>query len=110
MIDYKAIQGKADKAFKKLGFPVSVMRGTSKVGSGYGVFTENKTAYDQTTRIQSALAAQTAFSHRTLLLSGSFKAPLVGDSVVSEKETFLVKSVEALRPTDTTLLYTLEVI
>ena len=100
-LDFKLVQGKVNSAFAKIGTQVKVTRAGASVGTGYGLFVAN------TTKLESSGSFQTGLSTRTLKLAIN-KAPEIGDIVVVDKQTFTVTGVETVRPTTTTLLYTLE--
>lgn len=105
-MDYKRLTNSVDRLLKKFGFSVKVTRdaGTTSVGTAYAVFVESEAS-----NIESTLLAQTSTVTKTLLLSGLSKEPLVNDWLEADKETYVVKSVEKVRPSTTTVLYELKV-
>jgi hypothetical protein len=102
-VNYKSIVQRVDSAFKKAGMQVKITRGDVTVGTGYGLFVQSKAT------MESSPLLQTTISQKVFKLSGAAKAPEVGDTLIANKETFTVKSVETTRPTTTTLAYVLEV-
>lgn len=106
-LNYANLAKGADTILKQVGMTVSVIRGTTKVASGYGVFVESESKNEMIST--SSLRAQTTISTKTLLLSGFAKAPAVGDTVLVDKVTYVIQGIKLVRPTTTTILYKLEV-
>jgi hypothetical protein len=106
-MDYARLAAKGNTLLKKYGVSMKLTRDGTSVGSGFGMFVQKESA-DETTSVSSTLA-QTSLTARSLLFSGTAKAPLVGDVLAADKETWKVQRVEVIRPAATTLLYKLEV-
>lgn len=107
-MDYSALASKGHELISRFGLKVSLTRAGATVGSGVGVFIQSKS--EDASSPSSSVLAQTSQNARTLLLSGLIKAPLVGDVLTSDKQSWTVQSVEITRPTNVTLLYRVEVI
>lgn len=104
-MDYAALAVQIIERFG--GVPFTVKRGTTTVGSAKGVVVNNR-AENETASSSSALA-QTAMVSKTILLASMPQDPLVGDYVTTPGKTYMVQAVDTVRPTDTTILYKLEV-
>lgn len=102
-MNYAAIQAKANAKLMQHGMAAKITRQGTSVGSGYVVRAESKKTWDP------MLRAQTVSSDVTYLLSGSTKAPQVGDVLSTDKGAWTIVEVETIRPTTTTLLYELRV-
>lgn len=103
-MDYPALATSTDALLKSFGFQVKVIRAGTSVGSGYAVFTGG-TAGNETASKSSLLAQTSVTKGSVLLLSGLTKEPMVNDTLVADKVTYLVVTVYVVRPSKTTLLY-----
>jgi len=104
-MDFNELLSEVDAMFADIASDnkITIKRGSKTVGSGFGIWAEQKAGYD------SNAAMQTIVNTRVLLLSGSVKPPEDGDELVTKDGLFTVRSVETTRPTTTTLLYRVEV-
>lgn len=99
---YSDLKNMADDLIKKFGQKVTVTRGTTNIGSGYGVFTEINTTLD------SAPEYQIAVAKRAVTLNALKVAPEVGDILVVGTSKYSISAVKEVRPTDLTIVYQLE--
>jgi guanyl-specific ribonuclease Sa len=84
-----------------------VLRNGALLGTCTGFMVSNKAANE--TGSSTSGMAQTSMAARTLILSAIPQDPLVGDYVTTPGKTYMVQAVDTVRPTDTTILYKLEV-
>ena len=106
-MNYTNLASTADSLLGQFGTPVKLLRNGASLATANAVFTTSK-AQDDTTAT-SALLAQTSVRKRTVLLSGLSKEPMVGDTLTADKDSWVVQSVEKVRPALTTVLYKLEI-
>lgn len=102
-LDYDNIANRVRSALQRVGMPVEITRDGAAVGSGYGVFVKLKDNFDGTEPLM-----QTTAKNRVLKLTAIESPPFVGDEVTIGDDVLTVTSVEAHRPTATTVAYTLE--
>ena len=102
-MDYANIANVTTKILSRFGAPLKVTRGGAVVGTGYGIFDEQKSGYETTEQFQ------TAVTKKTIVASKLAKTPQVGDIVTFLKTNYTVSGVAVTSPTGTDVLYTLEV-
>lgn len=106
-MNYTAIASTANALLTKYGLTVTLTRTGVLVGSGSAAFVAGTTKNE--TSSTSSVLAQTAIRHRTVILSGLLSEPQVGDVLAADNDSWVVQSVERVRPAATTILYRLEV-
>lgn len=99
--DYLSARDGADELLNEFGMPVVLIRNTVPVATSTGVFINNNTS-----RVPGV--STTAVGSLTMLLSGSIESPEVGDELLVDDgngNQYYIESVDAVKPSTTTLLY-----
>jgi len=106
-MNWLALRTKITAILAKFGAPATVSRGATAIGTFKGIFVSSKT--ENSTASPSALLAQTSVGSKTLVISADTGEILVGDTVLFDSITYTIQAVDAVRPTNTTLLFKCEV-
>lgn len=104
---YNALAKNVNKVLTNFGLKVKIERRGQSVGAASAVFIEKRKSLDDLSPYSTS--AQTSKTSRRVLISGLAKEIAVNDVIVSDKTSYLVLSVQSIRPSNVTLIYECEV-